>query len=247
MSDSSEAKNVPVNADANINTNGDLQALHEKIDFLTGQVVNVTNRLKAFDELKEDMSLFANDAFGELVRFLADVDFHFRSEDFVAMIKKVLRNVRNISNMMDQLQSFTELMEDVSPLAKDMFYDVMERFEQFEKDGLFTSLDGVLAGMRRLHANFTPEDIERMGDNHVRLLKLSNRLATGENLDKLERIANEVEKISFERSGKVSLFKVLKKARSQEVLRSLDLLLDIASIISKQKNGNRRKQDTSIA
>lgn len=239
----SETKNVPANlanadndADNNSDKNTDIQALHDKIDFLTNQVVNVTNRLKAFDELKEDMALFANDAFGELVKFLSDVDFHFRSEDFVEMIKKLLRNVRNISNMMDQLQSFTELLEDVSPLAKDMFYDMMERFEQFEKDGMFKSLDSVFAGMRRLHANFSPEQIERMGDNHVKLLKLSNRLATGENLDKLERIANEFEKIDFERSGKVSLFKVLKKARGQEVLRSLDLLLDIASIISKQKS-----------
>jgi uncharacterized protein YjgD (DUF1641 family) len=224
--------------DMNEDMNEDIRALHEKIDFLTQQVVSVTNKVKAYDEFKEDVSLFVHDAFGEVVNFMAQVDPHFKGEDLAAAVKKLLINIKNISGMMDQLQSFTELMEDLSPLAKDMFYDVVERFEQFEKDGLFNSLESVLAGMRRLNSNFSPEEIERMGDNHVRLLKLSNRLATGDNLEKLERIANEVEKIDFERSGKVSLFKVLKKARGQEVLRSLDLLLDIATIISKQKNGN---------
>jgi uncharacterized protein YjgD (DUF1641 family) len=216
----------------------DIKVLNEKIDFLTQQVMSVTHRLKAFDEFKEDVALFANDAFGEVVHFMADVDSRFRGEEFVALVKKLLRNVNNISKMMDHMQGFSELVEDLSPLAKEMFSDVVDRFQQLEKDGLFKSMESVLAGMRRLHANFTPEEIERMGDNHVRLLKLTNRLATTDNLAKLERIADEIEKIDFKRSKKVSLFKIFKKARSQEVLHSLDLLLDIASIISKQNKNN---------
>lgn len=213
----------------------EIKVLNEKIDFLTEQVMSVTSRLKAVDEFKEDMALFANDAFSEVVNFLADVDYHFRSEDLTQLIKKVLRNVKNVSRMMDQLESFTELAEDVAPLAKEMFNDVVERFEQLEKDGLFDSMNSMLAGMKRLNENFSPEEIERMGDNHVRLLKLSNRLATPQNLEKLEKISNEIEQLDFEQKKKVSLFKILKKARQPEVLRSLDLALDIATIISKTK------------
>jgi len=214
----------------------EIQVLNEKIDFLTEQVTSITYRLKAFDELKEDLALFTNDAFTEVVNFLADVDFHFRSEEFVFLVKKLLRNIKNISKLMTQLESFMELMEDVSPLAKEVFYDLVEKFELLEKDGLFKSLGSVMTGMRRLHENFTPEEIEQMGENHVRLLKLSNRLATSENLEKLEKITDEIEKMDFKKSENetVSLFKVLKKARSPEVLRSLNLLLEIAAIISKQ-------------
>lgn len=212
----------------------EIKVLNDKIDFLTDQVMSVTSRLKAVDELKEDMALFASDAFTGIVNFLADVDFHFRSEDFIALIKKMLRNVKNLSRMMNQLESITELAEDVAPLAKEVFNDMVEKFEQLEKDGLFTSMQSAFSGMKRLHENFTPEEIERMGDNHVRILKLSNRLATGDNLEKLERIALEVEKMDLERRGKVSFFKILKKARNPEVLRSIDLVLDIAAIAAKQ-------------
>jgi uncharacterized protein YjgD (DUF1641 family) len=220
--------------------NEDIKVLNEKIDFLTEQVMSVTSRLKAFDELKEDLALFANDAFREVIDFLADVDFHFRSEEFVLLIKKVLRNVKNISRMMDQLQSITELTEDVTPLAREMFNDIVEKFEQFEKDGLFISLQTFMNGMKRLHRNFTPEEIERMGDNHIRLIKLSNRLATSENMDKLESIVDVIEKMDFQKEKKVSLFKVLKKARSREVLQSLDMVLDIAAAMTKQNNKNNK-------
>ena len=212
----------------------EISALHEKIDFLTQQVVSVTSRLKAVDEFKEDLALFANDAFSETVNFLADVDFHFRSEEFVVLIKKMLRNVKNLSKMMTQLQSITELAEDLSPLVKEVFNDLVEKFEQLEKEGLFDSLQIFFSGIRRLHQNFSLEEIERMGDNHVRLIRLSNRLATSQNLEKLEHIADEIEKVDFKKNEKVSFWKLLKKARKPEVLRSINLALDIAAIVSRQ-------------
>lgn len=213
----------------------DIKALNQKIDFLTHQVMSLTTRLKAFDEFKEDVALFANDAFKEVVNFLADVDFHFRSEEFVQLLKKVLRNIGNFSRIMDQLQSMTELVEDVSPLAKEIFNDLVEKFQQFEKDGLFRSMESALLAMKRLNENFTPEEIERMGDNHVRLLKISNRFTTAENLDKLEMIAEQLHDLNQKEKQKTSLFKILKKARNQEVLQSVDLLLDLAAILSKQQ------------
>ena len=60
-----------------------------------------------------------------------------------------------------------------------------------------------MTGMRRLHENFTPEEIEQMGENHVRLLKLSNRITTPENLEKLEKIAAEIEQINFKKGENI--------------------------------------------
>ncbi len=213
----------------------ELKELNRKIDLLTDQVTSLTARLQPIDELKEDLVLFTNDAFGEFIRFLSEVDFHFRGEDFVQLLKKMLRNTRNFSKIITQLESTTELFEDLAPLAKDMFNDLVFKFEQFEKEGVFHSLELSLNGIRRLYENFSPEEIEKMGDNHVRLIKLSNKLTTAANLDKLEKIADEIENLNLQEPKKVSLFKILKKARSKEVLQSLDLLLDIAKIVSKNK------------
>lgn len=213
----------------------DIKALNQKIDFLTDQVMSLTTRLKAFDEFKEDVALFANDAFKEVVNFLADVDFHFRSEEFVQLMKKVMRNIGNFSRIMDQLQSMTELVEDVSPLAKEIFHDMVEKFQELEKDGLFRSMESALKAMKRLNENFTPEEIEQMGDNHVRLIKISNRFTSSENLDKLEMIAQQLQDLNQEERKKVSLFKILKKARNPEVLQSVDLMLDLAVTLTKQE------------
>ncbi len=134
---------------------------------------------------------------------------------------------------MSQLESFTELFDDAAPLAKDMFNDLVTKFEQFEKEGFFHTLELGINGIRRLYENFSPEEIEKMGDNHVRLIKLSNKLTSSGNINKLEEIVEKIEKIDFKEKRKVSVFKMIKKARSQEVMQSLDILHDIAKIIQK--------------
>lgn len=156
------------------------------------------------------------------------------SEEIQVLNQKIDFLTEQVVSVTSRLKTFDEFKEDVGPLAKEMFNHLVDKFEQLEKDGLFTSLQSMMAGMKRLHDNFTSEQIERMGDNHVKLLKLSNRLATPENLEKLEKIADEIQKVDFKKREKVSLFKVLKKARNPEVLRSIDLVLDIAAIVAKQ-------------
>lgn len=216
----------------------DIKALNEKLDFLTSEVTGITSRLKAFDELKEDLALFANDAFSEVIHFLSDVDFHFRSEEFVLLVKKLLRNVGNMSKLMTQLESITELMEDVSPLAKEIFHDLVERFAQFEKDNLFKGLESVMKTIQTLYRDFSPREIENMSDNYARLIKIFNRLVTSENLDKLEMVARELENMDNRKREKISLFKIMKKARNPEVLHSLDMVLDIAAKLSKPKSNS---------
>ncbi|MCP4156492.1 MAG: hypothetical protein GY757_52750 [bacterium] len=213
--------------------NDDIKQLNEKLDFLTGQVTGITSRVKAFDELKEDVALFSSDAFTEVVNFMAEVNGQFKRDDFLLFTRQLLRNVKNMSNMMAQLESISELMEDVSPLAKEMFYEVVEKFEQFEKANMFKALESVMNSVGKLYESFTPEEIDQMVENHVRLIKLSSRLVTPANLDKLEAVVDEVENMDNRQKEKVSLLKIMKKARSQDVLQSLDMMLDVAAKLSK--------------
>jgi uncharacterized protein YjgD (DUF1641 family) len=213
--------------------NDDIKLLHEKIDILSGQVSTLTNRLKAVDDFKEDFSLFAKDAFDEVVNFMSDVDFHFRSRDFLCMIKKLLRNVNNISKMLDQLQSFVEFSQDLSPLAREIVSDVNEKLFELEQKGILESLRRSLGIIETLSENFEPEDVTNFGNALVLVMRAVKGFTKPENLKKIEGIIKEIEEYDFEQKRKVSLLKLLKKARSKEVLKGTDIMLDFVKIASK--------------
>ena len=214
--------------------NEDIKLLNEKIDFLTDQVTSLTNRLKAVDDFKEDMSLFAKDAFNEVVDFMSDVDFHFRSKDFLCMIKKTFRNINNISKLLDQLQSFVEFTEDISPLAREIVDDFITKLHELEKKGILESLRRSIGIVETMSENFEPEDVTNFGNSMVLAMRTVKRFTKPENLDKIEKIIEAIEDYDFEKKRKVSLFSLFRKVRSKEVLRGADVMLDIAKIASKQ-------------
>lgn len=214
--------------------NEEIKKLNEKIDFLTEQVTSLTGRLKAVDDFKEDMSLFAKDAFDEVVNFMSDVDFHFRSQDFMCMIKKTFRNINNISKLLDQLQSFVELTEDLSPLAREIADDFITKLHELEQKGILESLRRSLGIIETMSENFEPEDVTNFGNSMILAMRTVKRFTKPDNLKKIEKIIEEIENYDFEKKRKVSLFKLLKKARSKEVLRGADVMLDMAKIASSQ-------------
>lgn len=214
--------------------NQDIKQLNEKIDFLTDQVTSLTNRLRAVDDFKEDMSLFAKDAFDEVVNFMSDVDFHFRSNDFLCMIKKSFRNINNFSKLLDQLQSFVEFTEDISPLAREIADDFISKLHELEQKGILESLRRSIGIVETMSENFEPEDVTNFGNSMVLAMRTIKRFTLPENLEKIEKIIEEVENYDFEKKRKVTLFSIFKKLRSKEVLRGADVMLDMAKIASKQ-------------
>ncbi|MEN8153804.1 MAG: hypothetical protein ABFR75_07250 [Acidobacteriota bacterium] len=219
--------------------NDEIKQLNEKVDFLTEQVLSLTSRLKSVDDFKEDMSLFAKDAFDEVVTFMNDVDFHFRSEDFLCLIKKSFRNIRNFTKLLDQLQSFVEFVEDLSPLAKEIFNDITDKIYELEKKGTLESIRRTVGIIDNLSENFEPEDVTNFGNAMVIFLGIAKKLALPENLDKIQNIVDDIDKYEYDNSKKVSLFKLFKKIRNQEVLKGADMALDYAKIASKYYTKNK--------
>jgi len=207
----------------------DIQSLHQKIDHLNTQMEGITSRLKAVDELKEDLALFANDAFAGVIDFLAEVDFHFRSADFLELMKKLLRNVRNLNRVMGQLESAVEWVEDVGPLAKDIFNDFVEKLDRLEKQGVFRSLQALGRVLQTLNERFTPEEVEDMGLRFVEAMSDAKRAVDAHELDSRR---------------KVSLMGLFRKMRRPEVLRNMAMLLDIMGTVSLDGARKETKDET---
>jgi len=210
----------------------DIKALHEKLDALNVQMSVLTTRLKSFDEFKEDMAIFSNDAFSEVIKFLADVDFHYKSGDFLFLIKKFLSNIKNITHLFDQLQSITDLAEDISPLAKEMVNDMIMKLHNLNEDGFFRTIDSLSDFFKKLSITFSEEDIGNMGDTVLELLKLANRISSPEKTENLKQVITLIESGELKKEKKPSLFKTFKKAKQKEVLGNVGYALDILKAMS---------------
>lgn len=113
----------------------EIAALRADVARLTEAVDYLVRRQRALDELKEDLTPVATEAFQVLTVELARMDEDFSLDDLVELGRKLVRNTRNLSRALDQLDSVMDLVGDVGPLSTEVFHVAVSKLDQLERDG----------------------------------------------------------------------------------------------------------------
>ena len=214
-----------------------LEALNRKIDALTEQVAFLTEaaqqdqkRRQEWDELKNDLTPVAGDVYRVAVRELAEVDGYFSSEDVLRLMKRLVRNTRNMEQMLDQLESFAALWQDAGSLTQDAFLSLMNRLEEAEQKGYFTFMRGGMEIADRVVSSYSEEDVAQLGDNIVLILDTVKDLTQPEIMMLMR---STVETLSEDDPPEdVSMLQILRQLNDPSVKRGLSKTLTVLGNVS---------------
>lgn len=209
--------------------NRKVDALTEQIAFLTEEARQERRRRQEWDELKNDLTPVAGDVYRIAVRELAEVDGYFSSEDVLRLMKRLLRNTRNMEQMLDQLESFAAIWQDAGPLTQDAFLTLMNRLEEAEQKGYFTFLRGSMEIADRVVTSYGEEDVRQLGDNIVLILDTVKDLTQPE---VMMLMRNTAESLSDEPPEDVSLFTIMRQLNDPAVKRGLSKTLTVLGTVS---------------
>jgi hypothetical protein len=90
----------------------------DRLHRLEQEIAPVSDSAKSIRELKEDLAPRVNEAVKALIVELADVEADFQLEDLLFLIKKAMRNVRNLTFTLDQLKNLIDFFLIAEPLFK---------------------------------------------------------------------------------------------------------------------------------
>ena len=175
-----------------VELNQKLDRLVTQVEFLTEEAHRQKRRQQEWDELKDDLIPIGNDIFRLSVEQLEEVQQHAQIEDMLRLFKRLLRNTRNLEQMLDQLESMSELWHDISPLTQQMFCTAMTQLNELEQKGYFTFLQGGLDIADRIVSSFTEEDVRQLGDNIVLILQTVKEMTQPEIMTMMRQTAHAV-------------------------------------------------------
>lgn len=214
-----------------------LAELNRKIDTLTEQVAFLTRaaqeeqqRRQEWDELKNDLTPIAGDVYRVAVRELAEVDGYFSSEDVLRLMKRLVRNTRNMEQMLDQLESFAALWQDAGPLTQDAFLTLMNRLEEAEQKGYFMFMRGGMEIADRVVSSYSEEDVAQLGDNIVLILDTVKDLTQPEVMMLMRSTAETMREDDPDED--VSMFQLLRQLNDPSVKRGLSKTLTVLGNVS---------------
>ena len=92
--------------------------IQKRLERLEQQIAPVADSARSISELREELAPRVNEAVKALIVELADIEADFQLEDLLYFIKKVLRNLRNLTYSIDQLKNIIDFVLIAEPLLK---------------------------------------------------------------------------------------------------------------------------------
>ncbi|MGC8595688.1 MAG: DUF1641 domain-containing protein [Candidatus Kryptoniota bacterium] len=209
-----------------------LESLDRKLDFVVSQMKEYERKQREIQELKEDMSMIVRDLFQTASVELDEVAQNFDTRDLLHLLKKLMRNVRNLNSMLDQLESTRDLVKDAAPLGKILFDETLHKLEELDKKGYFAFLREVSQLVDTVVTSFSADDVKLLRENIVQILLTVKSITQPEMLDLVKNATSFFEKMSIVPADNVTYLSLLKELRKPEVKRGIAFLIEFVKNIS---------------
>lgn len=217
-----------------------LEDLNRKVDSLTAQVAFLAEearvnqrRRKEWDELKSDLTPVASEVYQLSVRQLDEIENYVQLEDIIRVSKRLMRNTRNIEQMLDQLESLADLSREFGPISDGVFLTIMTRLDEMERKGYFSFLEGGMEIMDQIVTNFSDEDVRQLGENIVLILETVKQMTQPDIMNLLSSSAHVIREDDVPED--VSMFAILRQLNDPAVRRGLAKTLNILRTVSESQ------------
>jgi len=214
----------------------ELQDIHQKLDFISDQMRDYQQRQKEMSELKSDLSLIAKDIFDAAVDELEDVAPYFDSGDLIHLLKKLLRNTKNINRLLTQMESAEDLFADLQPLGKQMFDQLLKTLNELDQKGYFEFFRESIKIVDTVVTSFSTEDVRLLRENIASILLTFKNMTQPEMLSTIDNALGFFRKMDITVEKDISYFQIMKELRNPEVKQGIIFMLEFLKNMAKPNN-----------
>jgi len=202
----------------------DIAALHRKLDYLTEQFEAQRKRQEVWDELIHDMTPAVNDLVKLTIDELDEIGNDFQLEDILHLVKRLLRDIRLLTGMLDQLESAVELTGELKRMMVPSFNELVESLAVLDQKGYFRFMGSTTYIMDQVVSEFGEEDVRALGDNVVTILKTVRSMTQPQIM---ELANNALQNIGQPIDEEVSTWRLLREMRNPEVRKGMARMLQV--------------------
>lgn len=211
----------------------EISAINKKLDIITGQLAEQQKGQREMKELKDDLSLIAKDMFDSAVEELNDVAPYFETQDLILMVKKLLGNTKNLNRLLSQMESLDDLYQDVQPLVKQIFDEVLDTLNDFDKKGYFEFVKEAMLIVDEIVTSFSVEDVKLLRENVTSILLTVKGMTQPEMLKSVDNAVGFFNKMDITVEKTPSYFEIMKEMNNPEVKKGMMFMLQFMKNMAK--------------
>jgi uncharacterized protein YjgD (DUF1641 family) len=198
-----------------------------RLERLENRITPMADTARAVGELRDELAPRVNEAVHALIRELADVEADFQLEDLLHLVKKALRNTRNLSFTLDQLKNLIDFAVTVEPLLKSSVPQMILYLDELERSGVFRLLQAGMETLKAIGGSFSEDELDQIRTGVVRLAGTLKQLTRPEALDLIDRAAQLPGRVDLSTAQAVGPWGLFWACKDDEIKQGLGVVLEL--------------------
>jgi uncharacterized protein YjgD (DUF1641 family) len=215
------------------NVQAQIDLINQKLDIIIGEIIHQQRKRKENEELKADLMRVGNDLYTTAVDELEEVHDYLQTGDILYLVKKLLRNVNNISKSLEQIENVRDFLKDFGPVSRQLSKDLMDKLEEFDKKGYFDFIRELNRALDNIVTTSAVEDVRLLADNTELITKTIKNVTEPGVLKKINEIALTLKNLNLEEEKDLSIMKILREFKTDEAKRGLKITVELLKAIGK--------------
>jgi uncharacterized protein YjgD (DUF1641 family) len=209
-----------------------INEINEKLDEILVCATQQRLRSAMLDDFMADISIIGKDAFRSTVTELDKQGIELNVEDLKYLAFKIIKNLDKFTNTLSAFESVYDLLQDLSPVAREVMIDFIKKLYELEKKGYFSFFTEVIKVMDNVVTHYNAEDVKQLADNIVLMLDTVRNVTQPDTLKALNNAVITYQKMDYDNIPQYSIWKVMRELRTPEMKKGIGFLITFLKNLS---------------
>ena len=144
-----------------------INEINEKLDEILDCATQQRLRSAMLDDLLADLSIIGKDAFHSTVKELDRQGIELNVDDLKYLSFKIIKNLDKFTNTLSAFESVYDLLQDLSPVAREVIIDFIKKLHELEQKGYFSFFADMLKVLDNVVITYQKMDHENIPEYSV--------------------------------------------------------------------------------
>jgi uncharacterized protein YjgD (DUF1641 family) len=208
--------------------------INRKLDIILEEVFSQKQSRETISDLADDLSIVGKDVFKNTVIELDKAGVELDSDALKGTGIRLIRNIDNINEFLDTLESINDFLKDATPIARQVGLDTIQKMNELDQKGYIDFFKELSKVLENIVTHFSVEDVRDLSDNVVTILETVKEMTQPDMLSAMDNAVNVFKNLDTKDIPEISLWKAMKEMRSPEMKKGLGFMITFLKNLAKE-------------
>ncbi len=212
-----------------------IDEINKKLDLILEEIFIQKQNREVMKDFVEDLSIIGKDVFKNSVIELDKAGVELNGEALAGTGIRLIRNIENINEFLDTLESINDFLKDASPIFRQVGLDAIQKLHELEQKGYIDFFKALTKVLDNIVTHFTVQDVKDLVENVVPILETVKGMTQPDVLSAMNNAVNVFKNLDTKDIPEYSLWKAMKEMRSPEMKKGLGFMITFLKKLSQEE------------